>query len=234
MAAAQRSVEERYQDVAQRFTPDGYLDAVTWVLLNMVAAAAFEQSRSEVAGPKHGEAVSAFWSQELFRLVIDGYLLGRLEGGTEEQLLRFADTSSGPTLEAVKFLVVARGVIAAVLENRQSSEPSDDFKPILREFALGAMGRLRNEHAAILDDEAEARPFGEAAASALHLGREVAKVESACLGDSDFAEGAMRELAKPQMKRRLDEVVDMIRGRGIEDPVEWVPILFEGLRSQPR
>ncbi len=233
MAAAERSVEERYKDVAQRFTPDGYLDAVTWVLLNMVAAAAFEQSRTKVAGPEDDEAVSAFWSQVLFELVIDGYLLGRLEDGSEEQLLRFADASSGATLESVTFLVVARGVIAAALENGQFSEPTDDFKPILREFALGAMGRLRNEHAAILDNESEARPFGEAAARALHLGREVAKIEGHCLGSSDFAEDAIRELAKPPMKRRLDEVVDMIRGRGIEDPVEWVPILFEGLLSQP-
>ncbi len=216
---------ERYSKVAEQFVPIADVDPVTWALLRLATSDLLARYEQEGVVVDNATAVDV-WQSEARRLIVDGYLLGRIEHQTEGQALRFVDLSSDLAYEAAEFgLVIDRAITAGLESGSFSGPPPSDVGELLGSFAHQAV-------AALVEHADDARTLGEALGRAVHLGREIALMEGFYLSPKHRdALLEMRASFTEDEKHALENIAERLSGAGTQDPAEWVALLIETLRQ---
>lgn len=174
-----KSVASKYEEVAASLGPSGIAgaaDPITWAALRMAI-----QEWQRVYLPKvtfviEPDTARKVMGNEAFRLVNDGYILGRIEVKSDGKPVGFSGLVSGdPAYEAGEFaMVAARAIAAGMTTGSFSGPPPSDVSKLLTQFALDAGHPLIDY---IADDDQNFRVLGEANGRAVNLGREIALIE---------------------------------------------------------
>ncbi|MPZ49809.1 MAG: hypothetical protein GEU75_11045 [Dehalococcoidia bacterium] len=171
------SVLSRYAAVGRKFTPS-YPDPVTWGALRAVMDEAESFFARGVRMPNTEDAASV--DEEIRRLIIDGYILGRVEQRTETASLRFGKASHDPDRDGGRFIEL---VVKAAKDGWQTgvfSGPIDpDIESVIGDFVQDAARGI----AAAGADPADGNDDGVAVAlsRACSAGRETALIEGTFL-----------------------------------------------------
>jgi hypothetical protein len=190
------------------------VDAVTRAGVRLVIDRTIEQYGDRVSFAGDAGVGRKAWEHQIFRLVIDGYVLGRVEKGTETVRLRFPRKKGNANCEelAGRFLLIS----SQIAENDVFSTPSADVREALVQLAVNGCEELA-EH--VVDDGANWRAVEEAMGRAVHRGREIA------LSEDMYVDSKKRGLiekvwseALSENLRRLQDLQRSLEKQGIALP----------------
>jgi hypothetical protein len=227
-----KSVESRYAEVAASFAPTGrstqYPDPVTWTVLRIATDAARNHYASTVASAGNLVAARKLWENEIFRLVVDGYLLGRIEEGTERHRLRFSDFADDLAQETGEFVTLSASYIRAGLELGQfSPKPPSDIMRVMDQFSMDAVGALDD---VVATDDDNRRSLGVALVRAVNLGRQIALIEGFYLNRKKRPQ--LQEIRTHVERDELQRVRQMLKDAGIKTPEEAAELILARVRDE--
>lgn len=215
-----KSVATKYEELAASLGPSGcaeFADPITWAALGLAHEEICRRYAERIAFHGDVESGRRLWKAETFRLINDGYILGRIEAGTQESHLNFSGIGSqDPAYEAGEFAMVAGHAIAAGCEQGKfTGPPPSEVSDLLRQFAMDAGG-------AVLDYLEEGFLIGEANSRAINLGRELAMIE-------DFYVSAKKRKELLKIRARLnqerllefDRIRETLARAGMTTPEAW-------------
>ena len=227
-----KSVDARYAEVGKSFSPTGtstdYPDPITWAMLRVAVGAARRQIADTVA--LRTDLPQTSWGNDIFRLVIDGYLLGRIEEGTEGKRLRFSETSTDLPQDVGLFTIVS---VRAVAQGLQAGEFSGQapraIKRLLEQFAMDALDELMGS---LVPDTTDFRTLGALLARIVHVGREIALMEG-IFQDRRKRKKVDEDLARIERDaaQRVRRVVEQL---GITQPDKMAEAITESARNEIR
>lgn len=225
---------KRYARIAASFSPDGkttdYPDQITWGALRLANQEWLDYYDTKLVFSAATDR-RILLGGEGMRLVIDGYILSRIENGTENRLMRFALVASDRYYEAGEFaLVAASAIIAGVHNGRFLKKPASGVAKVLRRFALDACENVLDNIVDMTDDNA--RTTGEAFNRAVNLGREVAIMEDFYLnpkmrGSLLKIRGSIRREALMELR----QLQDQISSRGVTLPSDFAEQIMARARE---
>ena len=220
---SKRTVADRYERIAASFSPDGrntdYPDQVTWAALRLAHQQwlAYYADKIDMAS---GNDPRRLLGNEALRLIIDGYILGRIENGSEERLMRFALVGTDKRYEAGEFALASAGAISdGVLRGKFSQKPHAAVSLYLREFAMDAAGRVFDQ---VKTADENVRIVGEAFGRAVNVGRELAFTEEFYLNPKKRSMLLkIRERIRKEELHRLRQIQDELAGDGLNLPSDF-------------
>ena len=170
------SAAKRYQSLGPIALFE-FCDPTTVMTISLAKAAVIDYCDRVVGFPADKGPV---WQREMERLVTDGYVLGRVEEGTEKDHLRFSTAHLEVAEPERMFRVLCLGAV----KQATSGDPFAATAPRdgqISQLLLGFCDEaVRCVLEAIDDEDAEEvdwRRFGALANAAIHLGREIALME---------------------------------------------------------
>jgi hypothetical protein len=148
------------------------VDAVTRVGVRLIIDRTIEQYGDRVSFAGDASSGRKAWEHQIFRMVVDGYVLGRVEKGTETVRLRFPRKKGSADCEelAARFLITA----AQIAEGHVFATPAPDVREALVQLATNGCEELLDH---VAGDGANRGLVEEAMGRAVHRGREIALTE---------------------------------------------------------
>lgn len=169
-----QSVVQRYRKLGPLHLPS-FCDKATCAVIEAAVSEMIKYSTHAVGFRPELEAVSR---QEIRQLVLDGYVIGRIEEETEREILRFSTAQliiSEPE-EIFKLICSGAVKVAASPEPFTATMPRNkDISQLLGNFAREAAASVADA-GSDEDEGAEWRRFGSILSAAIHLGREIALI----------------------------------------------------------
>ncbi len=232
-----KSIASRYEEAAASLGPSGgadYADPITWAALRLAHEEVRQRYTKKITFRAGVEAGQRMWGNEAFRLVNDGYILGRIEAGSEGRALSFSGIATGdPAYEAGEFAMIASQSIDAGAEHgRFSGPPPSEISKLLTQFALDACGVLFE----YVDDTKDNHTLlGEGSARAVNLGRELALMEDFYVNPKKRRELLeIREQAQGEELRRLELIGHELSESGIQTPSDWAMQMMRKVHQRIR
>lgn len=231
-----KSVATKYEELAASLGPAGcaeFADPITWAALGLAHEEICRRYAARIAFQGDAESGRRLWKAETFRLINDGYILGRIEAGTQESHLSFSGIGSqDPAYEAGEFALVAGQAIAAGCEQGKfTGPPPSEVSDLLKRFAMDAGG-------AVLDYLEEGLLIGEANSRAIHLGRELAMMEDFYV--SPKKRRKLLEIRASLNQERLleyDRIREALARASVTTPEDWsnqmMRRVYEQIKHEP-
>ena len=198
-----KSAAQRYKEIGGILMPE-FCDPTTYSIIESAAVEVIMYCHAVVNFTPGMEPV---WHREIKRLVMDGYLLGRVEEGTEKDRLRFSTAGLKINDPEKVFRVLCIGTVkhATSGEPFTATAPRDkEIAQLLRSFAEQAI--LTVLESIPEDDDAGEdenwKRFGAVVSACIHLGRQIALYEGFFLN--------------PKKRTELDRVIQTVREVGNE------------------
>lgn len=217
---------DRYAKAAGRFDPSEDLDPCTLELVRFARdqlLVRYEQGSSIV----ESDDPIKLWQNEIFRLLLDGFLLGRIEDNNEGKHLIFDQLEGGGLLETVEFALIADGAITVGVQSGYfSSRPTSDTAELLRSFVLQASRSL-------FDKATNSRLMGEALGRAVNMGRQIALLEGYYFVPAKRDElNKIRATLSEDEKRAMQSLVETISKGATNETRDRTVAIVDYLRSQ--
>ena len=230
-----KSVASRYNEAAAKIGPSGVaeiVDPITWAALLLAVEEWKKAYLTRISFARQAEVAQQVSENEAFRLVNDGYILGRIENRSEGKAISFSGIADGdPSYEAGEFAFVAAQAIAAGCSDGSfTGPPPSDILKLLNQFALDA-GRPLDEYLAENDDNF--RLVGVANACAANLGRQVALIEDVYVSPKKRRELlAIREKHEADGLRHFNDIKSELQESGIQTPGDWAAQMMRKVRDE--
>lgn len=229
-----KSVASRYEEAGAALGPSGVAelaDPVTWAALLLARDEIRRAYLPAMSALINTDDAKQIWENEIFRLLNDGYLLGRIEAKSEGRTLSFSGIADAdPAYEAGEFAAVAAQAIsiAVTSDGTFSEPPSSEVDKLLKRFASDA-GRLLLESLDLTagnqaEEEtllAQSRLSGEANIRTVQVGREIALREDFYV-NPEKRRDLLRVRERIQAEGHLEfEKIRLELKFGLETPSDW-------------
>jgi len=158
----------RYDKVAAQFRPAEDLDPCTWELVRLARDQLLLKYEQDSPVADSVDSIRQ-WQNEIFRLLLDGFLLGRIEDNNEGNHLYFDQLGDGGLTQVIEFALVVDGAITGGVQSGYfSTRPPSDIAELLRSF-------VQHASLTLFDYAINSSRMGEALGRAVNMGRQIGK-----------------------------------------------------------
>lgn len=217
---------KRYSELAAGFQPSRDLDPCTLELMRLARDKLLVKCGQDTPIVNSKESID-LWQNEIFRLLIDGFLAGRIEDNREREYPRFDQLDGGGLLDMLEFALIAdRATTRGIETGYFSSQPSPQIGELLRSFVLQAAS-------ALFDHTSNSHRMGEALGKAVNIGREIALLEGYYFIPSKRNElNDIRATISEEEKQSMHAIVDKISESAGSEPRVQADTVVDYLRSR--
>ncbi len=180
LGPSKTSIRDHYERAVAPFSTNGEMaaspDQTTWAALVFAHNVILRRCTDGITLENDVRASTRLLGKALFQLITDGYILGRIENGTEALPLRFSALTTDQDYEVREFSVTTAGcTVAGVEEGVFSRRPSRAMAALFSEFSLDAAQTILD---GVPEASANVRFLTGTCARAINLGREIALLEN--------------------------------------------------------